>query len=164
MKTWHYAVVALGWIGCSGCLLCQPRPSRWEAPREQGLVRERILIPQDAHPSPELDAILDYIWWAESRRGADPRCLPGRTGPAGEVGPWQVTSAWLDDCQRLWGSMPDPMDSARTRHYVCAWLLHYAQRMPAAIRPVTPSVWHQLYRRGPAGYRAWRAALPTPPG
>jgi len=102
---------------------------------------------------PKLDTYeqaLDYILQRESNNGkADNLDVPG---PDGELGPWQVTPIWIDDIKRLTGEVVDPMNQVSTRRQVRIWLEHYAPRVGAESKEEM----HELYRRGPTGYRRWK--------
>ena len=99
-------------------------------------------------------AFLDYAHFRESRCGADPRCLPGRVGPAGERGEFQVTPPFVREVRRISGYTINPHDNRSCRIGASLWLDFWAPRVG-----LTP--WHdvelvyELYNRGPRGFREW---------
>ena len=97
-------------------------------------------------------AIMDRIWFMESRRGLDKRCWT--VGPAGEYGEYQITPPFLADVVRIAGFHIDRADNDSCRAGIELWLRHYAPRVGAE----TTDELYELYRRGPAGYRRWEAS------
>jgi len=108
--------------------------------------------PPASAPGDLITQALDYIVLMESRNGQDPGCWPGRIGPSGERGPWQVTPIFIADIERLCGVELDPYDYWQCWDCVEMWLRHYAPR--AGCQTIDDI--HELYRRGPTGYRDWK--------
>jgi hypothetical protein len=108
--------------------------------------------PPTLAPGSFIDECLDYIYWSESRNGADPKCFPGEVGPAGELGPWQVTPIYRRDIKRLTGVDLDPYDNDACRDAARAYLEHYMRHTTVT----TPYEAHELYKRGLTGYREWK--------
>jgi len=117
------------------------------------LVSDRSEVaPPSASPGNFIDDCLDYIVWAESRNGTDPNCQPGIVGPAGELGPWQVTPIYVADIKRLTGEVLDPYDCQACREAARVYLQHYMRYV--AVETICDA--HELYRRGLTGYRNWK--------
>jgi len=99
-------------------------------------------------------AALNYAHMRESRCGRDPRCLPGRVGPAGERGAYQVTPPFVAEVRRISGFTIDPHDDASCRRGAGIWLDYWGPRV--GLTPSSPAEQvYELYRRGPSGYRRW---------
>lgn len=103
-------------------------------------------------PEYRWDQELDYIWMRESDRGLDSRCW--EIGAAGECGEFQITPIFPREVKRISGYIIDRADNASCRQGIIIWLDYYVPRSGAE----TVEDVHELYKRGPSGYRRWKGA------
>ena len=108
-------------------------------------------LPARVRQATTIEKAVDLIWLRESTRGTAKKLdIPG---PAGELGEFQLTPIWIEDCRKLFGVTVNPFDVDQCREIIPRWL---ARRAPEA-GAVTPEDMAEMFRLGPRGFRAWKA-------